>query len=170
MQYSHSKLIINLKNIKNNLNIIKKFSKNTICPVIKANAYGLGDVEIAKFLIKNKCKDFWVANISEALKINKNISNINIYVANGLNKNEEKIFFQNKFIPVLNTYEQFQKWTNYLIQKKLPNKLVIQVDTGMCRSGMQHEDILKIYNERSIIQTIEKCRLFSLTNNSNKSS
>ena len=44
-----------LKNIKNNLNIIKRFSKNTICPVIKANAYGLGDVEIAKFLIKNKC-------------------------------------------------------------------------------------------------------------------
>ncbi len=26
--------------------------------------------------------------------------------------------FQNKFIPVLNTYEQFQNWTNYLIQKK----------------------------------------------------
>jgi alanine racemase len=156
MQYSHSKLIINLKNIKNNLNIIKRFSKNTICPVIKANAYGLGDVEIAKFLIKNKCKDFWVANISEALKINKSISNINIFVANGLNKNEEKIFFQNKFIPVLNTYEQFQKWTKFLIQKKLPNKLVIQVDTGMCRSGMQHEDILKIYNERSIIKKFKE--------------
>jgi alanine racemase len=54
MQYSHSKLIINLNNIKNNLNIIKKFSKTTICPVIKANAYGLGDVQIAKFLKKNK--------------------------------------------------------------------------------------------------------------------
>ena len=44
MQYSHSKLTINLNNIKNNLNIIKKFSKTNICPVIKANAYGLGDV------------------------------------------------------------------------------------------------------------------------------
>ena len=71
MQYSHSKLTINLNNIKNNLNIIKKFSKKNICPVIKANAYGLGDVQIAKFLIKNKCKDFWVANISEAIKIKK---------------------------------------------------------------------------------------------------
>ncbi len=104
MQYSHSKLIINLNNIKNNLNIIKKFSKTTICPVIKANAYGLGDVQIAKFLKKNKCKDFWVSNISEAIKITKKISNINIYVANGLNKNEEQIFFKNKFIPILNTY------------------------------------------------------------------
>ncbi len=82
MQYSHSKLIINLNNIKNNLNIIKKFSKTTICPVIKANAYGLGDVQIAKFLKKNKCKNFWVANISEALKISKKISDINTYVAN----------------------------------------------------------------------------------------
>jgi len=93
MQYSHSKVIVNLKNIKNNLNIVKKFSKKDICPVIKANAYGLGDIPIAKFLVRNKCKDFWVANIIEALKIKKSISNINIYVANGLNKNEEEIFF-----------------------------------------------------------------------------
>ena len=156
MQYSHSKLIINLKNVKNNLNIIKKLTKKTICATVKANAYGLGDVEIVKFLVKNNCKDFWVANVSEALKINQNISNINIYVANGLNKNEEQIFYKNKFIPILNTYEQFKNWTNYLIRKKLTNKLVIQVDTGMCRSGLQHEDILKIYNERSIIRKFKQ--------------
>ena len=53
MQYSHSKLIINLNNIKNNLNIIKKFSKTTICPVIKANAYGLGDIQITKSEVDN---------------------------------------------------------------------------------------------------------------------
>ena len=39
--------------------------------------YVLGDVQIAKFLKKNKCKDFWVANISEALKISKKISGLN---------------------------------------------------------------------------------------------
>ena len=50
MQYSHSKLIINLRNVKNNLNIIKKLTKKTICATVKANAYGLGDVEIVKFL------------------------------------------------------------------------------------------------------------------------
>jgi len=161
MQYSHSKLIINLNNIKNNLNIIKKFSKTTICPVIKANAYGLGDVQIAKFLKKNKCKNFWVANISEALKISKKISDINIYVANGLNKNEEQIFFKNKFIPILNTYEQFKKWTNFLNKKKLFNKLAIQVDTGMCRSGMQDEEILKIYNERSIIKKFKEVIIYT---------
>ena len=156
MQYSHSKVIINLNNIKNNLNIVKKFSKKAICPVIKANAYGLGDVQIAKFLIKNKCKDFWVANISEALKIKKKISNINIYVANGLNKNEEPIFFKNKFIPVLNTYEQFKKWTNFLNKKKSFNKLAIQVDTGMCRSGMQNEDILKVSKDQSVLKKFKE--------------
>jgi alanine racemase len=156
MQYSHSKVIINLNNIKNNLNIVKRFSKKAICPVIKANAYGLGDVQIAKFLIKNKCKDFWVANISEALKIKKNVTNINIYVANGLNKNEEQIFFKNKFIPVLNTYEQFKKWTNFLNKKKSFNKLAIQVDTGMCRSGMQNEDILKVSKDQSVLKKFKE--------------
>ena len=156
MQYSHSKVIVNLSNIKNNLNIIKKFSKKNICPVIKANAYGLGDIPIAKFLIKNKCKDFWVANIIEALKIKNNIPNINIYVANGLNKNEEEIFFKNKFIPVLNTYEQFKKWTNFLNKKKIFKKLAIQVDTGMCRSGMQNDDVLKVRNDQSILQKFKE--------------
>jgi alanine racemase len=156
MQYSHSKVIINLNNIKNNLNIVKKFSKKAICPVIKANAYGLGDVPIAKFLVKNKCKNFWVANIIEALKIKKNVSNINIYVANGLNKNEEPIFFKNKFIPVLNTYEQFKKWTNFLNKKNSFNKLAIQVDTGMCRSGMQNEDILKVSKDQSVLKKFKE--------------
>jgi len=156
MQYSHSKVIINLNNIKNNLNIVKKFSKKPICPVIKANAYGLGDVPIAKFLVKNKCKNFWVANIIEALKIKKNVSNINIYVANGLNKNEEPIFFKNKFIPVLNTYEQFKKWTNFLNKKNSFNKLAIQVDTGMCRSGMQNEDILKVSKDQSVLKEFKE--------------
>ena len=41
MQYSHSKVIVNLNNIKNNLNIVKKFSKKNICPVIKSNSYVL---------------------------------------------------------------------------------------------------------------------------------
>ena len=156
MQYSHSKVIVNLSNIKNNLNIIKKFSKKNICPVIKANAYGLGDIPIAKFLIKNKCKDFWVANIIEALKIKNNIPNINIYVANGLNKNEEEIFFKNNFIPVLNTYEQFKKWTSFLNKKKIFKKLAIQVDTGMCRSGMQNDDVLKVRNDQSILQKFKE--------------
>ncbi len=115
MQYSHSKLIINLKNVKNNLKIIQKLTKKTICATVKANAYGLGDVEIVRFLVKNNCKDFWVANVSEAFKINKTISNINIYVANVLNNNEEQIFYKIKFIPILNTYEQFINWTNFLI-------------------------------------------------------
>ena len=161
MQYSHSKVIVNLSNIKNNLNIIKKFSNTIICPVIKANAYGLGDIPIAKFLIKNKCKDFWVANIIEALKIKKTVPNINIYVANGLNKNEDKIFLKNKFIPVLNTYEQFKKWTNFLNKKKVFKELAIQVDTGMCRSGFQNEDILKLRNDRSILQKFKEVIIFT---------
>jgi len=161
MQYSHSKVIVNLSNIKNNLNVIKKFSNTIICPVIKANSYGLGDIPIAKFLIKHKCKDFWVANIIEALKIKKNVPNINIYVANGLNKNEEKVFLKNKFIPVLNTYEQFKRWTNFLNKKKIFKKLAIQVDTGMCRSGLQNEDILKLRSDRSTLQKFNEVIIFT---------
>ena len=47
---------INLDNIKFNLNNIKKLLKEDtkICTVLKANAYGHGSVEIAKFLATAK--------------------------------------------------------------------------------------------------------------------
>ena len=39
------------------------------------------------------CNNFFVANLNEAIIIRKKFKDINIYVLNGLNKNEENIFF-----------------------------------------------------------------------------
>jgi len=145
MQFSHSKLLINLKNLKNNYQVIKNLCKESVCSaVVKANAYGLGDTEISKFLIKNGCNDFWVANISEALRIKQSISKINIYVFNGLNKGEEELFYNNNLIPVINTFDQFQRWTSFLNNKNSYDKLIVQFDTGMCRSGIQLNEVEKL--------------------------
>ena len=56
---------INLDNIKFNLNNVKKLLKEDtkICTVLKANAYGHGSVEIAKFL-ENKNVDYFVLILS----------------------------------------------------------------------------------------------------------
>lgn len=162
MQYSQSKLIINLKNITNNLSVVKKFCKNSITSaVIKANAYGLGDVAIAKHLIKKKCNHFWVANILEALRIKKKISKINLYVLNGLNIGEENVFYKNKLVPVINNYEQFKRWTNYLTKKKSFNKIIIQFDTGMCRSGIQESEMTKLLKDRVILDKFKEVILMS---------
>ena len=63
-------LTINTKNLLKNYNFLTKEKKNLIvAPTIKANSYGLGDVRNFKFLLKNKCKHFFVATLDEGIKI-----------------------------------------------------------------------------------------------------
>ena len=57
------KVVVNLSAIKKNLSYIKSVCRSKICAVVKANAYGHGLVEVAKY-IKNEVDFFAVANLS----------------------------------------------------------------------------------------------------------
>ena len=65
---------ISLDNIKYNLNEIKKSmnSNMKICCVVKANAYGCGAVEVARYLEDKEIDFFAVARIEEAFELRKN--------------------------------------------------------------------------------------------------
>ena len=78
-------LNINTKNLIYNYNFFKKLKNNLIvAPTIKANAYGLGDKKIYNLLLNQGCKNFFVATLSEGLKLNNKNKSIKIYVLNGL--------------------------------------------------------------------------------------
>ena len=62
--------IINKDNLIHNINYIKKYVDGiNVMPVVKANAYGHGIVEICKILSKCNVHAFCVALLSEAEKI-----------------------------------------------------------------------------------------------------
>ncbi len=57
-------LEINSKNLIKNYKTISKYTKKSLTgAVIKANAYGLGDIEIYKNLYKAGCRNFFFSNI-----------------------------------------------------------------------------------------------------------
>ena len=79
-------LQINLKNIENNYNYLKKSAPNSIIAAcVKADSYGLGSGEICKTLYKQNCRDFFVATLEEALLLRKKYKYVNIYMLNGVN-------------------------------------------------------------------------------------
>ena len=54
---SNAILIVNLKNLIYNYKLLKKLAPDSIiAPCIKANAYGLGALEICKVLKNKGCK------------------------------------------------------------------------------------------------------------------
>ena len=145
MKYSTPSLDINLDAVRHNYNVIKKYCKNSeVCGTVKASSYGLGGHnKIVNKLIKSGCKRFFVANINEGIFIRKKFKSIIINVLNGLNKNEEKIFYKHNLIPVINTIKQLKKWLKFN-KNKNKNKLIIHFDTGMCRLGIQEDKINEV--------------------------
>ena len=134
-------LEVNLKNISNNYNILKRKNPDGItASVVKANAYGLGINKVSKVLIKSGCKNFFVATLNEAIELRKIDNKINIYTLNGLDKNEIKFFIKFNIIPTINSIYEFK-----IIQKLNKNILIcLHYDTGMNRLGMNFEEMLII--------------------------
>ena len=63
---SSSVLEINLKNLIYNYKFLSKLNKGNITgSTIKANAYGLGDIEIYKNLYKAGCRNFFLATCTK---------------------------------------------------------------------------------------------------------
>tara|TARA_Y100000768_G_C23976455_1_gene683317 strand:+ start:1501 stop:2556 length:1056 start_codon:yes stop_codon:yes gene_type:complete len=132
-------LKVNTKNLIHNYNFFKKINKNIIvAATIKANAYGLGDNNIFKLLIKNGCKHFFVATLEEGVRLNNKNRNISIYVLNGIQNHNIKIFANNNLIPIINTLTELER----ILKDKID--FGIHVDTGLNRLGISHNDIPEI--------------------------
>jgi alanine racemase len=63
---------ISIKSLKHNLHFLKKSSGTDIMPVLKANAYGHGIINMAKNLRNLKTKYLGVATVGEAILLRKN--------------------------------------------------------------------------------------------------
>ncbi|MGE0633914.1 MAG: alanine racemase, partial [Pseudobdellovibrionaceae bacterium] len=62
---------IDLGALADNFNSLRHLfgNSNFICPMVKANAYGHGDIEIAKALEQNKAKFLGVCLIEEGIRL-----------------------------------------------------------------------------------------------------
>ena len=95
-------LEINSKNLIKNYKTISKYSNKSLTgAVIKANAYGLGDIEIYKKLYNAGCRNYFLATLNEAIEIRKKYLSSNLYVLNGLENNKLSKFYDYNIIPKL---------------------------------------------------------------------
>ncbi len=124
------------KNLIYNYNFYKNLKKNLIvAPTIKADGYGLGDIEIFNILRKKKCKHFFVATLEEGIKINNKYKNTKIYVLNGIQNYNLKLFKSYNLIPIINTITELKK----ILRSKL--EFGLHIDTGINRLGIDYKEI-----------------------------
>jgi alanine racemase len=139
-------LEINLDNLLNNLLIIRKLVKNKkILLAIKADAYGLGAVEIAQFL-ENKIDMFGVASIDEGIILRKKADvKIPILILSPVPYQAIPYLFEYDLIPNVSDEHFLKKLITYAKNNNKRLKIHIEIDTGMGRTGFWAKDFKKIW-------------------------
>ncbi len=150
-----SKATVNLSNLKHNISRIKELVSDEVSfmLVVKANAYGLGAVEISKYAENiDFVSYFGVATSEEAEILRRNgIKKPILILGYGLNRGYEEILDKDVSFCIFD-YESALELSNTAKKKNVVAKVHIKIDTGMSRIGF--------FNNREDLDIIEKiCRL-----------
>lgn len=132
---------INLDTLKNNICEIKKLADNKeIIAVVKANAYGHGDIHCAGALSKCGIRHFAVSNLWEAQGLTDGGINGDILIFGYC---DIPLIFENldkNYIFTVGTTEYAEKLSDEAIKRGVKIPVHIKFDTGMSRVGITTED------------------------------
>lgn len=112
-----SELVIDLNSLRENYRYLKSFYKSDVffCPMVKANAYGMGANTIVKTLYKKEnCKTFGVALIKEAMSIRENvIGDFELLVFSNFNKEDLDFYDKYNLTPVVSCFKELSLIADY---------------------------------------------------------
>lgn len=128
-------LEIDLAKIKYNIQQIQAIQKKDIIAVLKANAYGCGDVEIAHFLKTMKINFIAVSSVDEAIVLREHDFQGKILVLGGSSCTDIDIL--KKYHITVTAYSL--AWVQSFIKYDLSGiDIHLKVDTGMNRIGFDN--------------------------------
>ncbi|MDF2866176.1 MAG: alanine racemase [Clostridia bacterium] len=139
-----AKMYVNLNNIKYNLEKIKEKIKDTITIIamVKADAYGLGDVEVSKFLKTLGINFLGVAIIDEGVHLRQNSINSNILVTGQFLEEDIQNILDYDLMVSVSNLDLLKILNDQAILSNKRVKVHIKVDTGMTRLGFNANEVL----------------------------
>jgi len=146
--YVRPQLEINLTRILENylsFAAAKARSETDMAAVVKDDAYGLGDQEVAKILYeRGGCRTFFVAHGFEGQCVRAVAPQADIYVLQGPGHEDLECFRRGNLIPVIASLPQLRFW-----YQEMPNqqKPALQIETGLNRLGLRPEEIASLSSE-----------------------
>ena len=133
MNYRQTYLNIDLDIFLNNINYIKSYSKKALFAVVKANAYGLGALEMAETALLAGVDYLAVATLEEALELRKRLTTIPILVFGYVAVKDVNIALKDNLTLSCHSLN----WAQELRALNIENlKIHIKIDVGMHRIGI----------------------------------
>jgi alanine racemase len=139
-----TKALIDLAALRHNYQLAQSLSSGgQALPIIKADAYGHGSVEVAKAL-EELAPAFGVACIEEALELRRAGILKPILILQGVFSADELLVAQrNDFWLMIGSENQVEEIVSSRLDR--PLKIWLKIDTGMCRFGVAPELASSLY-------------------------
>jgi len=161
-ELKNSWLEINLTDLKNNVNHIKKkLSENTkFLAVIKADAYGHGCIEVAKKL-QNDVEYFGVATIAEGKILRQSEIKNPILVLGNSFMEQIHVAVKHDIDITIGLDESIQNIDNIAKYLGKRARVHLKIDTGMGRVGIRPENIKSVINLLNNAENIDLIGVFT---------
>lgn len=152
---SRAWLEVDLSKIEHNVKEIQKLipSSTKIMAIVKANAYGMGDVACSKELQKCGIDFFGVSSVDEAIRLRENGITERILILGYTPPMHFHYLKEYDIIQTLVSKEYGDKLNAYAKEQNVMIRAHVKVDTGMSRLGVQCkeecydiEDVKQMYH------------------------
>lgn len=133
---------INIKNLTHNYSqFLQYLGKDVfLCPMMKANAYGHGDVECATALERHGCQQIGVVMLEEAIKIRKSGIKMPILCFGIFDNYGAQALIEHDITPVVGSWQQWHAIE--ALKEKID--IHLKFNTGMSRLGFEFDDLEKV--------------------------
>lgn len=137
---NETKLILHKTKFRENISFLKKRSKSKFfCPMVKANAYGVGDIQVVSELLDLNVVSLGVARVEEGIKLRRYFphrDDMQILVFHPIFEDHLKFYQASKLTPVICSFRELELF----IKSSLELKIHLKFDLGMNRFGFKIED------------------------------
>ncbi len=146
-------LTVDLNALAHNFHALEAASRVPVHPVVKANAYGLGAVPVAKRLLAEGARTFFVARLNEGVALRAALgAEPTIYVLDGCVGDAAPALKAADLRPILNHGDQLTAW-----RSAHGGACGLQIDTGMNRLGFRFEDAPEPFEGLELVMSHLAC-------------
>ncbi|MDE0518175.1 MAG: alanine racemase [Bdellovibrionales bacterium] len=148
-------LEVDLKALKENVktfSLMTRKEKGFFCPIVKANSYGHGALEVTKVIKDAGVRKIGVISIDEALALKELASDMEIYIFAPFNKTQMEVIDLYHFIPVVGQWADLKALT---LSKRKEVPFHLKFNTGMNRFGFppsEHAPILEYIKKHPLLK------------------
>lgn len=146
--FDAARLSVRLKALTQNFRTAQKLASPAVAAaVVKADAYGLGLVPVAKSLAAAGCDTFFVARLDEGVALRPLAPHARIFVLDGAQPDMVPALIAYRLTPVLNSLAEIAAWSATAAATSRPLDAAIHIDTGMNRLGLPASELATLSAE-----------------------